>query len=136
MRKFLNSLFIIHNSTQRGYIATSAVLVLMVVVLTIVTTVSLLSIGEAQGSLALTKGEEALSFVEGCVEDAILKTKASPTYNGGNITRPEGTCTVTVSKAGNVWTETISTTDTAYKRTVRVVFTRTSSITLTSWQEI
>lgn len=122
---------------RKGYIATATILVIMVVVLAITATVSLLSIGEAQGSLALTKGEETLSFVEGCAEDALLKARASAAYSGGNITRPEGTCTVTVnSKVGSTWTMTVSTTATDYKRTVRVVFDRTTSVLLTSWQEI
>lgn len=123
--------------SRKGYIATSTVLVLMVVVLSIITTVSLLGIGEAQVSQALTKGEETLSFVEGCVEDALLNSQASASYAGGNITRPEGTCAITVdSKVGNDWTITISTTATDYKRTIRVIFNRGSTIAITSWQEI
>lgn len=122
---------------QKGYIATITVLVLLVVVVALVTTVALLSIGEAQGSLALTKGEDTLQFVEGCMEDALLKVRQSPTYSGGTITRPEGTCSITTSKSGNTWTVTATTTATNYVRTIQVVATRTGQgVTLTSWKEI
>src|SRR5258708_427526 len=91
---------------QNGFIAITAVLVIAAVALAIGTTVSLLSSGEGQSSLALFKGEDVLTFAEGCGEDALLKSRQNSSYAGGNITRPEGTCVVTVSKAGNVWTVT------------------------------
>jgi uncharacterized protein (UPF0333 family) len=122
---------------QRGYIAISMVLIILSVVIAVATTVTLLAIGEAQSSLILTKGEDTLSFVEGCAEDALLKARASSSYTGGNITRPEGTCTVSVSKASTTWTLTISTTATAYVRTVEVVITRDGyGDTITTWKEI
>lgn len=122
---------------KKGFIAISSVLIIAAVVLAIGITVSLLSIGEGQSALSLTKGEDTLSFIEGCTEDTLLKSKASSSYNGGNITRPEGTCTITIdSKSGNDWTATISTAATEYKRTIRVIFNRGGAITLTSWKEI
>lgn len=121
---------------QKGYIAITTVLVLMVVGMSIATTAAFLGIGGVQGSYAQTKGEETLAFVEGCMEDALLKTWTNASYAGGTIVRPEGTCIVTVnSKVGNVWTMTVSTAETDYIRTVRVIFTRGTYITLTSWQE-
>ena len=122
---------------QGGFIATATVLVLMVVAISIVVTVSLLGIGGVQGSLALTKGETTLSLVEGCTDMALLNARNNPSYLGGNIIVTEGTCTVTVnSKVGNVWTVTVGSLALDYKRTIRVVFTRGTSIILTSWQEI
>lgn len=126
-----------NNKFQGGYIATATVLVLMVVVISITITVTLLGIGGTQGSLALTKGENTLAFIEGCTEDALLNAKNDLNYAGGDITRPEGTCTVTVdSKAGNTWTLFVTTSATDYKRTIKIVFDRSSTILLTSWQEI
>lgn len=120
-----------------GYVAITSLLIIAAVVLAIATSVALLGIGEGQSALALNKGEDSLQFVEGCTEDALLKSKQNASYAGGNITRPEGTCSITVSKAGSTWTVTASTTATTYKRTIQVIFTRTGSgITLTSWTEI
>lgn len=125
-----------HKVKQKGYVALVIVLTISVVALTTATTIALLGIGEAQSSLALSKGEDVLQFVEGCMEDALLKAKNDVTYIGGNITRPEGTCTVTVSKNGNNWTLTASTTATAYKRTVQAQITRTGNIAINNWREL
>src|SRR5579859_5860305 len=75
---------------ENGYIAILTVLIISAVVLAIATTVSLLAIGEAQSGLSLFKGEDTLTFIEGCMEDALLKTRNSNGYAGGTITRPEG----------------------------------------------
>jgi len=128
---------------QRGYIALITVLIVMSVVLTTVSTVALFAIGEAQSGLALSKGEDALSFVEGCVEDAMLKARADANYSGGYIARPEGTCIITViSKVGSptvTWTmkAQTDTTVTKYNRIIEVVFNRSGTgIALTSWKEV
>src|SRR5690348_16902664 len=97
---------------QKGFIAISMVILLVALVIAISTTVALLSIDEAESALTLTNGESTLDFVEGCTEDALLKARANASYSGGNITRPEGTCTVSVSKGGSTWTLTVSTTAT------------------------
>lgn len=122
---------------NRGYIALSSVLIISFVTLALTTSVALLSIGESQSSLALVKGENTFQFVEGCAEDAMIKSRVNNSYNGGTITRPEGTCSISISKAGNVWTLTATTTNTDYARTIQVVFTRNpTGITLTSWKEM
>lgn len=121
---------------KKGFIALSSILIISAVVLIISVSVSMLSIGEGQSGLALYKGEDNLNFVEGCMEDALLKARANVNYSGGNITRPEGACVVVVSKVGSTWTMTTTSSTTFYKRTIQTVFTRANSITITSWKEI
>lgn len=122
--------------TNQGFIAISTILVISVVVLAIALTVTYLAIGEGQTALAQSKGEDALQFSEGCMEDALLKIRSNPSYAGGTISRPEGTCTITVVKAGNVYTVTSTAAGTLYKRSIQVVVTRASSLVITSWQEL
>lgn len=121
---------------NRGYVALTIVLMITAVSLAIAATVSLLSIGDIQTGLSLSKGEETYLFVDGCMEDALEKAATTPTYAGGTITRPEGTCSVTASKTGNTWTISATTTATDYKRTMQVVATMSSSLKLASWKEI
>lgn len=126
---------------MRGFVAMSTVLILGAVVVVIAATVTLLSIGEAQSSLSLYKGEDNLNLVEGCVEDIMLKIRSDSTYSGNSISRPEGTCTITYNPGGNGpvnWDITLSTPSTsAYQRQIEVIFTRNpTGITLTSWREI
>lgn len=121
---------------KNGFIAITTILIISAVVLGIATTVALVSIGEGQASLALTKGENTLQFVEGCAEDALLKIRNNGSYAGGTITRPEGTCSITIV-AGSPSTLTATTQDTKYNRTVEIKYTRSSSgIILSSWKEI
>lgn len=123
---------------MKGYIAIFTVIIITAIALVLATTIVFVSIGELQASFALSQGEDTLQFVDGCVEDALWKSRINSAYNGGTITRPEGTCSVTVdSKVGNTWTLTITTTATNYTRTMRVVFNRdVTGITLTSWKEV
>ena len=131
---------------NRGYIALLTVLIVMAVVTATASTVALLSIGEGQSGFALFKGEDTLSFVEGCTEDAMLKARADPNFGpvGSEVTiGHEGlSCKIKViSKTGSgtvTWVMRIQTdtTVTKYNRIIEVVFDRSSTgITLTSWKE-
>lgn len=126
---------------EKGFIALSTVLVIMSVVVAVVMTVALLSIGEAQSSLAIYLGEDNLAAVEGCVEDVMLKIRADQTYSGTTISRPDGVnCSITYNPGGSGptdWDLTITTNTTSYQRKIRAILTRNpTGITLTSWQEI
>ena len=128
---------------QEGFIALTTVLLLLAVTVGISISVTYSSIGEAQSGLTLFKGEDNLHFIEGWAEDALLKARSNATFGEPlntpvTITRPEGTCSVTVtSKVGVVWTMNVTTLATIYKRTVQIIFNRnTTGITLTSWKEI
>src|SRR5258708_33571689 len=103
---------------SRGFVVISIVILLMAVVTAVSLTVALLSVGEAQSRFTLTQGENTLSFVEVCTEDALLKARASSTYTGGNITRPgsERTCTGAGSKTGGGWGPKGKTKTTKYVR--------------------
>jgi len=127
-------------SLSQGYIALSMILLLSVIIIAVSTTVTFLAIGEAQSGLTLSKGEDNLSFAEGCAEDALLKARASATYNGGDITRPgtEGTCTVSaITKVAGQWTFTVNKkTVTDYVRKIQVVTNYDGyGDTIVTWQE-
>lgn len=125
------------NNKNGGYVLMLAVLMIATAGLFIAITASLVGLGEAKSALSLTNGEVNLDFVEGCAEDALIKAWSSSVYAGGNITRPAGTCTVSVAKASPQWTVTISTTATDYVRTIQIVFNRyPNSIAIVSWKEI
>lgn len=127
---------LIYNNSESGYVAISILLILTAVILGIIVTVAQLGIGEGQVSLALSKGEDTLHFVEGCMEDTLLKIRSNASYAGGTIAHPEGTCSITVSQVGSTYTVTATTTTTSYKRTVQAVATRGTALSLTSWKEL
>jgi uncharacterized protein (UPF0333 family) len=127
---------------NRGYVALSSVLVILVVIISLGLTVTYSSITESQSGLAAFQGEENLHQTEGCVEDALLKIRSTPTAVA-SVTRPEGSCTITYTPTGSGpvnWDMTVtftSTTSTNIRRSIRVVFVRNpTGLTLTSWDEI
>ncbi len=131
------STFTSHLSAPKGFMALSTVLIISAVVLIIASTVALLGIGEGQSSFALVRGETNLSLVEGCAEDYLLKIRANSSFTATNITRPEGTCTITINSGNPNWDITVSSTDTNYDRNIQVTFTRSSSgISIIRWREI
>ena len=130
-------------STQSGFMAFSLILLLSAVVLVIVTTVSLVSIGEMQSSMGLYNGEYSIDLTEGCAEDALIKINANSKYGGGISNYPDGSsCQVIVISGDPNWNITAAATPSAssnnkYQRKIQVIFNRSSSgITMTSWREI
>lgn len=140
LRNFKNNLVIrifgYSDICSPGYIAISSILVIAAVVLIIGTTVALVSINEGQMSLAAIQSDTALGIVEGCTEEALLFLNENNTLPA-TITVPLGSCTATTnSVVGTTWTITISTTVNTFTKSVQIILTRGSTITISSWSEI
>lgn len=122
---------------NRGFAALASVLVISAVFVAVVTTVALLSVGEAQSSFAIISGEQNLQLTEGCVEDVLQRIHDFVLYSATTITRPEGTCQITYNLNGPIdWDVTVLSGSENYSRSIRVVFTRGTTVEITSWQEI
>lgn len=124
------------NSVPTGFIAISSVLVIMVIVLVIGTTVSLLSVQGIQLSLSSKKSDEALSLVEGCVADALLRLNEQNQLPA-SVSLPEGSCIVTLNEqAGVTWDFTVSGSFNNYTKRIQITATRQSTVEVTGWNEI
>lgn len=122
--------------SSKGFIVISTVFVLLAVALALGTTVTILSVSNAQTSYELSEGANARSLLDGCVEDVLLFSRANNSYAGGTLTRPEGTCAASLSKVGNRWTATVRTNG-EYDHAAEVVFDRTGSgVRLVSWHAV
>lgn len=123
---------------SQGLVALSTVLILSVIVVAIASTVTLLSIGESQSALSLFKGEDNLSFAEGCVEDYLLQIRANPSYIPSDIDHQGRICRLNLISGNPNWNIIVQEAfATAYQRKINVTFTRNpTGITLTSWKEI
>lgn len=121
---------------QSGYVALSGVLVVSAVTMTIVTALAILSISSAQTTLEDTKENASLVFAESCVEDVLMQIHDDDAIVSP-VVLPAGSCTVTTnSHAGNDWTFTVAGSYGGYAKSIRVSATRTTSVTVTSWQEL
>lgn len=122
---------------KKGFVALSTVLILLVVTVSIVSTVTALSIDESKAGYALSQGENALRFSEGCAEEALLHVRNDENYAGGDIVRPGGVCRIDASHEGVSWTIEVGPVSAEYVRRIRILCERSASgITVTSWQEI
>lgn len=122
---------------KKGFIALSTVFILLVVTVSIVSTVTVLSIGESRAGHALFQGENTLRFSEGCAEDALLHVRNDESYAGGDLARPDGVCEIIASHDGSSWTIEVGPVSAEYVRRIRILCERNvSGITVTSWQEI
>lgn len=122
---------------QQGYIALTSVLIILTVVLAASVTITYTSIGEAQSGFALFKGEENMHFVEGCTEDYLLKIRSDPNYVAQPVTRPEGTCSLTITSRGPDWDITTTSVATTYQRSIRTTFNLTATgIRILTWNEV
>lgn len=119
----------------KGYAALASVIVIAALVIVIGITVSLTSINEVQTSLSSKKSDESLDFVEGCVEEALLRLRndsAIPTQ----IPLPEGTCNVTIeSQSGTNWLITVDGELDNHAKSLEIDITRDTSVVVNSWLE-
>lgn len=119
----------------QGYIAISSILVIAAVVLVIGTTVALVSINEGQISLASFQNDSVLDAVEGCTEDTLLYLNENNSLPATVVT-PQLTCNVSGSQAGSNWTFTVAGTVSGYTKSIQIQAARTTTISITSWNEI
>jgi hypothetical protein len=121
---------------KKGYVALSSVLVIAAVVVVIGVTVSLLSISEAQMSLASKKGHESLLLTDGCVEEVLLYLNKRGILPS-TVTTPHGNCGVTQnSQTGMQWTFTVNGSFEGYHKKIQVTATRDSVVYINSWKEV
>jgi len=121
---------------QGGYTAIATVLVITVVVLVLTVSVSLLSVEDIQSSLASKKGDESLSLVEGCAEDALMRLNLNGTIPA-TIPIHEGTCSVTInSQVGDLWTFTVTASFESYTKSIQIIAQRTTLVTVQRWIEL
>ena len=113
----------------------STALIVSAVVVAIAFSTALIGIGEGKTGLMHYQGSNALYLAEGCMEDALLKLRANASYTGGSLSRPEGSCTATVSGSGT-YTVTITATNASVTRQIQVVATRSGKVALSSWKDL
>lgn len=113
----------------------STVLIISAIVIAIAVSTSLIGIGEGKTGLLHFNGSNTLFLAEGCMEDALLKLRTNASYTGGTITRPEGSCSITVSGSGT-YTITVTTTNQSTTRQIQTTATRSGKVAISSWKEL
>ncbi|HOX96591.1 MAG TPA: hypothetical protein PLI45_04400 [Candidatus Woesebacteria bacterium] len=123
-------------SIHEGYVALVTVLIIGAVMVIVGMAVVMNSINTGQGVLSEIRKESSIGLVESCVEDALLRINKNNIL-GSSIVLPEGSCTVTInSQSGSDWDFTVSGVGDGYLKSIRVVASRTTKVTVISWKEI
>lgn len=85
---------------KRGYIALTAILIILAVTLTVAMSANLLSIDSGTTDLALTTGKVAFGAAEACIEEALIQLRSDANYLGSNLNLDDASCTMTVTGTG------------------------------------
>lgn len=128
------------NRNNKGYIAFTSILVISAVVLAIAAGVSFMGISEANTFLGFKKGKEALYIADSCIEDALVRVRDSSTYSSGSLNVGDGSCTITVTRAGQNFTidaEGLIAGPPQYRKKIRVTGVKTGyHVNVLTWSEI
>ncbi len=122
-----------------GYIALLSVLIVGAAAMAIAITL-LASGSDAQRSnLAVQQSIQARQLAHGCVDEALQKIHDATSYTGsGTVTTSVGSCSYTVVSTG-ASTRTVTTSSTignVVRKVTAYVTIGSSSISVTSWQEV
>lgn len=124
---------------QSGYIALITVLIVGAISTTIAATLLVTGTDAQRGSLVLQRSVQARALVGACVEEALQLIHDNTAYTGtGNLNLGQGSCTYTVTNTGGVnRSVAVSATVNSVVRRAQVYVTiGTTSISITSWQEV
>ena len=124
---------------EQGYIALLSVLVVGATATAIGITLLVLGVDSQRETLVSQQSVQARGLTDACVEEALQQLHDSTSFTGSNnLTLGTGSCSYTVTSTGSS-TRTITATATVGNvvRKVAVYVTMSSSsISITSWQEV
>ncbi|MBU0598291.1 hypothetical protein KKF61_04870 [Patescibacteria group bacterium] len=125
-------------TSQSGYIALIAVIIITVVTLSIGLSLNILSIGETQAGLSVQQSGQSFGIADSCMQEAYLRLKQDSSYAGGNLNIGEGSCRITVTGALLRRTITVeSDVNNVIKRLESDIrITLSGDIRILSWQEL
>ncbi|MFA6909216.1 MAG: hypothetical protein WC289_05050 [Patescibacteria group bacterium] len=85
----------------QGYIALTAILIILATTLAIAVSVSILTVDAGRLGTVVEKGGTSFSYAETCLEEALIQLRRDQSYIGGNLNIGDGSCTITVENDAN-----------------------------------
>lgn len=127
-----------NSSRQSGYVALLAVLIVSSAATVIATTLLVTGVDSQRTALMTQQSVQARKLADACAEEALQQIHDNTSFTGtNNLSLGQGSCSYTVTNTGST-TRTIVTSGTVNNvvRKVQVYVTITTSISVTSWQEV
>ena len=104
IQKFLEKTFKFSTSSQQGYIALVALLVVASAGLTLGIAVSLSGIDEIQVSLSKSQAAKAQSLANACIEEGLERLRASGSGFSGSLSVDGNSCIINTVTSGSNYT--------------------------------
>jgi len=125
---------------QKGAIALITIIIISAASLLMAYTASILGFRELDTGYVSSKGEEAFSLTDGCVEEALYRLVIDSSYSGGSLSLSNGSCIINVTANGNdrivAVVGTVSGPIEDYVKRVEVDLTLSGyQVTINSWEE-
>lgn len=93
-------------------------------------------LGELDMGFTYQCGEEAFSFVDGCLEESLIRLKLDSSYNGGSFTIGNGNCIINIAgDAANKIINATSSVGNCMKRMQATAFLDGGNINIINWEE-
>jgi hypothetical protein len=123
---------------QEGYIALLTVLIVGAVATAIALTLLLSGANNNQTALVKQRSMQARALAVSCAEEALQTLRGTNTYTGtASLTLTTGSCTYTIANSSGTRSILATGTVSGVARKIQVYATiGTSSISITSWQEV
>ncbi|OGN15923.1 MAG: hypothetical protein A3C81_00140 [Candidatus Yanofskybacteria bacterium RIFCSPHIGHO2_02_FULL_46_19] len=119
-----------------GFIALTAVIVMMGVVLIFAVSANRSALGELLNTTTEYRSQQSFYRSDACLEEALFRLREDASYNGGTMTFADGSCEITVVPSGALRTITINA---SYRNEYRSVYAEAvvgaHNITLQTWRE-
>jgi len=98
---------------------------------------SMLGIGEMDMGYTAQKGQQSMSFTNGCVEESLRQLQLNSNWGGGTLSFGDDSCIIGVVADGNKRNlEVIGTTDNFTKKLQVLSVVDNGNVSVTSWQEL
>lgn len=122
-----------------GYVALITVLVVGAAGLAIALSVLMSGIGASESGLVTQQAAQARGLSAACAEEALAVWRTNPAFTGtAGMTMGTGTCTYTVTRTASntLMLDSTGTVNDVVRKTKIYATIGTSSISITSWQEV
>lgn len=132
--------FLSGDKSQRGYIALISIFTVSALMVLVISSANLISIGEANMGLKESQTWEVFYLTTACAEKALIRLKNDSKYNGNeNLTFDNGTCTILSIRGGGNKNRVVRVSGSAYNiiRRIEIEIDELNPDTLIgSWQEV
>jgi hypothetical protein len=126
-------------AAEGGYIALMAILIVGAVALSVGLALLTTGTDSQRSALVSQRSTQARSLANACAEEALQQIYALASFTGtNNLTLGQGSCTYTVTNTGgnNRLIDTVGTVDDVVRKVKVYVTITSSSLSITSWQEV